>query len=346
MRAVFSVLLLLATLGVSTGKSPYELSGIQRLERSYWVSISLGASLVKGYWAREARVGPSPTDTEVRSAVTLLTGHYGANRLYLIYHHEIPVCEYERLLRSWQAACPADVELVPTFVLKMYDKNTTDVFTVAEMERICAFLSARPRISHVAVYDVLPNRDQCQCLGVLDRHFRGKLIRVGIQPEEPIDPRFSAVVEDDWSALCAGRTNDDWRLPGFGAEFLRKWVAERNAHHTPVAWDLVAVAWDYLPTKQGEYPGYDDARKNMPLPIGRNRLAVKEIVRHADPGVLAGFSSDLFILESNSRSKPRELEPVSFYTSLKKGDPYRGYFSEPLEEIASIYRGMRDGKLP
>ena len=68
-----------------------------------------------------------------------------------------------------------------------------------------------------------------------------------------------------------------------------------------MAWDLITVAWDYTATDRGGYPGYDDARKNMPLPAGRNALAAR-ILSVAKRQALAGFSSDLFILHVNSRS--------------------------------------------
>ena len=69
----------------------------------------------------------------------------------------------------------------------------------------------------------------------------------------------------------------------------------------PVTWDLIVVAWDYSATERGGYPGYDDAAKNMPLPAGRNRLAAEEILRTGHVGCVAGFSSDLLILQANSQ---------------------------------------------
>ena len=112
----------------------------------------------------------------------------------------------------------------------------------------------------------------------------------------------------------------------------------------PVAWDLIVVAWDYAATERGGYPGYDDAAKNMPLPAGRNRLAAEEILRTAKVGCMAGFSSDLLILQANSAHPAHDGLQASFYETLKRGEAYRGYYSVPFQEIVAIYNGLRDGK--
>ncbi|MGC8863361.1 MAG: hypothetical protein ACP5R5_11405, partial [Armatimonadota bacterium] len=161
-----------------------------------------------------------------------------------------------------------------------------------------------------------------------------------------VKPPFVQAVQDTWGGMCHGKTNEDWLSPGFGADALRNWIAARNLQTRPVAWDLVAVAWDYANTQRGEYPGYDDATKNMPLPAGRNRLAAREVLAGAKAKILAGFSSDLVILEANGRSRNRDGLAGAIYECLRRGEVYRGYFSAPLEEIASIYRDLSEGKLP
>ena len=315
---------------------------LQRLERSYWVHASLGASLVKGYWAKEAPVGAPPTAGQVRNAAGLLCTRYGANRLYLVYHKEVPPADFGRLLRLWRAASPRSVDLIPTLVLRMYDNEQHELFTEDEAREVCTFIKRELRCRQVAVYDVMPNRDQGKALGVLAREFSGGIIRVGLQPDEDLRAPYVAAVQDTWSGLCHGKTNDDWLAPGFGAETLRKWVTARNGQEKPIAWDLVAVAWDYSTTQRGEYPGYDDALKNMPLPPGRNRLAAREIMKTANNSVFRGFSSDLVGFEGNCRSENRDGPGKSIYECLKRGQVYRGYFSGPLEEIASVYWGLRD----
>jgi hypothetical protein len=168
---------------------------------------------------------------------------------------------------------------------------------------------------------------------------------VGLQPGEPLEAPFVAGVEDTWSGMCHGKANDlDWRQPGFGAETLRNWVLARNPETRPIAWDLVVVAWDYTATERGGYPGYDDAEKNMPLPEGRNRMAMELITRTANTKQLAGFSSDLFILHANSRAASHDGEVKSFYECLKRGEDYRGYYGTPFQEIVTLYRELRAQK--
>jgi hypothetical protein len=104
---------------------------------------------------------------------------------------------------------------------------------------------------------------------------------------------------------------------------------------------LIVVAWDYSATQRGGYPGYDDAAKNMPLPAGRNRLAAEEILRTAQG--LGGFSSDLLILQANSRAHDG---PTSFYETLKRGEVYRGYYSGPFQEIINIFKAIKERKKP
>lgn len=180
---------------------------------------------------------------------------------------------------------------------------------------------------------------------MLATEFSGGLIRVGVQPDEAIARPFISTVRDTWSAFCHGKTNDDWQQPSFGAQTLRRWVEKRNAGDKPVAWDLVVVAWDYAATKRGEHPGYDDAQKNMPLPAGRNALAAAEILRCARRGVLAGFSSDLFILHINSRSEPRDGPNSGFYETLKRGEAYHGYYATPFNEGTALLRELKQGRL-
>jgi len=80
----------------------------------------------------------------------------------------------------------------------------------------------------------------------------------------------------------------------------------------------------------------------MPLPAGRNRAAARLIRETAQATVFAGFSSDLYILHENSRTAAHDGKENSFYECLKRGEEYRGYYRGPLEEIAGIYRGMRE----
>ena len=316
-----------------------------RLERSFWLNASL-ASPKLGYWGADFSAAKRPADTEIANAARLLTGNAAANRLYLIYHRELPPEAAREVFCTWRKACPPEVELVPTLVLRMYDKKQTPVFASDELELLCDFFKSQLHARRVAVYDVHAGRDQGAGLAVLAKYFPGGLVRVGLQPSEPLAEPFVAAVADTWSGLCHGLTNDDWRSAGFGAGTLRRWVAARNAGVAPVAWDLVTVAWDYSATKRGEYPGYDDAGKNLPLPAGRNRLAAADILATAAPGKLAGFSSDLLILQLNSASPAHDGARGAFYETLKSGRAYEGFYAGPWREIAAIYQALRAGRLP
>jgi hypothetical protein len=318
---------------------------LAKLERSYWLHASLASSPLKGYWGTNFPTVERPSEGAVRNAAQLLTGDYAANRLYLIYHKEIPLADAEAVFAAWRRSCPREVEVVPTLVLRAYDKQRSEVFSTEDLTRLAASCKRATNTKHLAVYDVESKRDQGPGLAVLAREFPVGLVRVGIQPDEAIAPQFSSVVQDTWSGFCHGKSNEDWQQPGFGAETLWRWVAERNAGQHPVAWDLITVAWDYAATERGGYPGYDDAQKNMPLPAGRNELAAREILRRANNQVLAGFSSDLFILHVNSRSPAHDGPDGGFYETLKRGAVYRGYYATPFGEVTAIFRALTERRL-
>ncbi len=318
---------------------------MSKLERSYWLHASLASQPQRGYWGMDFPAATQPTETEVQNAARLLAGDYAANRLYLIYHSELSPAAAEQVFTLWRRHCPPEVEIVPTLVLRAYDKQKSEVFSAGELGRLAGFFKRAINPARIAIYDVYAGRDQGAGLAALSREFPGGLIRVGAQPEETIAPPFASAVQDTWSGFCHGKTNDDWQQTGFGAQTLRQWVGIRNGGRQPVAWDLIVVAWDYSATKRGEYPGYDDARKNMPLPAGRNTLAAREILRSAKPGVLAGFSSDLFIFHVNSRTDPHDGPAGGFYETLKRGEIYRGYYAVPFNEITAFFREMRLGRI-
>jgi len=319
---------------------------LMQLERSYWLHASLATQPLRGYWAPSFPFSPTPTQTEIRNAARLLAGPYAANRLYLIYHREIELDDAQRVFAFWRKHLPTDVEIVPTLVLKMYDKAKTPVFADGEVQKLCTFFKKTVNPRRIAVYDVFPNRDQGSDLSILTASFPDGLMRVGIQPTETLKAPYVAAVQDTWSGFCHGKTNEDWRSPGFGADTLAEWIRIRNKGDRAVAWDLIVVAWDYLPTARGEYPGYDDAAKNMPLPAGRNTLAARMVLNKAKPDRLAGFSSDLFILQANARHRTHDGDEGSFYSTLKQGRRYRGYYAKAFDEVAAIYRKLKTGQMP
>ena len=313
------------------------------LERSFWLHASLGLFTQRNYFGAEFPATPMPTREQVASAARLLTTTYAANRLYLIFHRELPVADSRTLFRWWRDACGKEIEIVPAFVLKMYDKAQTPVFSGDELTGLSRLCRDELRMRQAAIYDIAPLRDASELTKILTAEFDGGLVRLGLQPDERLDSPFVRGVADTWSAFCHGKRNqEDWLQPGFGAETLKKWVTARNSGTRPIAWDLVVVAWDYSATQRGGYPGYDDAEKNMSLPAGRNREAQKLIRETANPSLLAGFSSDLYILHENSRSASHDGRERSFYECLKRGEDYRGYYGAPFQEVVQLYRELRD----
>jgi len=309
------------------------------LEHSYWLNASLGLFTQKGYYGPDYPATPPPTPSEIGNAARLLSGHYGANRLYLIYHHEMSLKDARAVFTCWRDRLPRSVEIVPALVLKMYDRDQTRVFSESELRSLCAFFRRKINADRIAVYDIYVGRNQGNSLTILAGLYPKGLIRLGLQPGEALKAPFIAAVEDTWSGFCDGaRNHDDWLQPGFGADTLRRWVKERNSQSRPTVWNLIVVAWDYHATPRGRYPGYDDANKNMPLPAGRNELAAELIRKSARPGLLAGFSSDLYILNENSRSDAHDGQTGAFYQTLKRGEIYRGYYARPFREITRLYR--------
>lgn len=345
-RAVCGALTLMA-LPTSQAEAGTMAGGPSLLERSYWVHASLGPVTQKGYFGPDFPGAEPPTREAVENAVRLLSGPYGASRLYLIYHGEMPVGDARRVFLWWRAACPATVEIVPALVLRMYDNSGSPVFDADGVRGLCNFFRENVNRDRVAVYDVHAKRDQGAALAVLAEQFSGGVIRLGLQPTEDLGAPFVAAVQDTWSGFCHGaRNHEDWLQPGFGADSLRRWVSARNDCAGPIAWNLIVVAWDYGPTGRGGYPGYDDAAKNMPLPAGRNRIGADLIAKAAADGKLAGYSSDLYILNENSRSAAHDGRAGAFYQTLRDGKEYGGYYAVPFREITQIFCELRQGRWP
>lgn len=215
---------------------------LAELEQSLLVNASLAPPTL-GYWGADFPAVKRPSDSGIVNAARMLARDAAANRIYLIYHHEMPVKEALEVFLAWRKVCPADVEIVPTLVLRMYDEKQTPVFTAAELEGLCSFFKASLSARRVAIYDVYPKREQAAHVAVLVKHFPAGVLRVGLQPNEKIEPPIVGAVADTWSGFCHGLTNEDWRTPGFGASTLRQWVTARNSGAAAVAWDLIAVAW-------------------------------------------------------------------------------------------------------
>jgi hypothetical protein len=89
------VLLVTGRAGLSA-ENGHELAN---LERSFWLHASQAAKSQKGYWGAGFSPSAAPSEQDVRNAATLLTDKYAANRLYLVYHHEIPLQAAEQAFR-------------------------------------------------------------------------------------------------------------------------------------------------------------------------------------------------------------------------------------------------------
>jgi hypothetical protein len=338
------VLLALGLMSLTNARGDSGAPDLKRLERSFSIHASLSSLARYGHSGANFVPEVAPSEEEIRNAARLLTSDYAANRLYLIYQHELSVPEIETTFRIWRQACPPEVALVPALILRANDTN--ELFSATELRLLSAFFEAEINPGHLAVFDNHARRDQGRALTALASEYGHGLIRLGLQADEPLSAPFVAAVEDTWSAICLGKSNTDWAQPAFGQETLRKRVQNRNESSSATTWNLIIAAWDYSKTAHGEYPGYDDAQKNMPLPSGRNALAATEILRFTKPGLITGFSSDLQALQANSRAATHDGLGYSFYEMLKQGHIYVGYYARPFHEVVKIYQSLRLGKMP
>lgn len=313
----------------------------ESLERSYWLSLTLSPTTARGYWTQDPsapKAEPLGLE-EVRAAAGMLTEHYHANRLYLLYHGQCEAEEARELFKAWSGALGDRAEVVPTFLPMDYSRGLeagAPVFSSRELTDWSAWCATELGASAVALYDVYPQRPWEWAVQALHWGSDLPVGQVGIQPEEDPKAGLEFVVIDTWGAISAYRDHGAWEATG--AETLRRW-AGRPRPGVAQVFDLVCVAWDYDYSEGGgEAPPYDDERDD-PLPPGRNRMAAGVIRQAADPVLFRGFSSDLIILHAHS-----VLHGEDLYGSLRAGRPYDGLFSSPLEEIASLYAEMEAGE--
>ncbi len=315
---------------------------LKHLERSFWVHASLAGQAQQGYLGTNFLSASAPTEIQIRNAARLLTEDYAANRLYLIYHHEIPIMDAERVFQIWREACPAEIDLVPAILLRAYDTAQTEIFSPREIRLLSAFLKSEINPARCAVFDLQPQRAQGPCLKILAEEFNGGLFRLGLAPGEPLETPFSAGVLSVSSALFQGNSDDEWKQSGFGLETLRKWVAARNEQKLPIAWSLPVAA------SQREGVGFEreNVETNSPVPVGRNALAAEEVLQRSRPACFSGISCDLRALQANSQALTHDGSGYSFYEMLKRGQVYVGYYARPFYEIVKIYGALRAGNAP
>ena len=112
---------------------------LAKLRRILWLHASLAVNRTARIWGTEFPACPAPADQEIHNAAGQLTGQFAVDRLYLIYHHEMPLEAAERVYTQWRLHCPAHVQIVPALLLRMYDPRQSTVFTPDELRRFVEF---------------------------------------------------------------------------------------------------------------------------------------------------------------------------------------------------------------
>src|SRR5258706_1289299 len=214
---------------------------LKHLERSFSLHASLATFPQNAVWLTNFPSAAVPMESEIRNAARLLVEDYGANRLYLIYHKEIPLLDAERVFQIWREACPVEVEVVPTFQLETVGPHGAEIFSLIELRRLTEFLKKGVNGFRAAVLYTHPLQTEA-ALKIVSSQFPDGLIRLGVPEREKLEAPFTVAVAETASDLCRGQSNDEWRQSGGGLEQLLKLVAVRNKQPIPVAWDFVVVS--------------------------------------------------------------------------------------------------------
>lgn len=332
-------------------------------ELSYWIDMDVRLNNGRGYWKPVETLPEDvlPTADEIRNACSALSGRYGADKIYVVYHRQFEIESARTIFKLWkQYGEEFGLRIVPSAVIESYAEPNTMNFTDEEICELAEWSLANIDPDEFGIYDVYIRQGagspQDAQMGVIHSRTGGKLVRVGLQPGELLSKHCIAGVEDTWTAECQGLTNDLWTNPVtvdgsdlFGRKLLESWVAERaNGEPRRIVWDMIPVAWDYeKPLDPYGYvcPG-DDALINDPPIEGRIALCHEAIAGSYLDGMnttkFGGYSCDLHILEANSAGKP---ESPSFYDSIKKDEPYEGYFSIAMVQIGALYNELKQLKL-
>jgi hypothetical protein len=317
---------------------------------SAWVDIGLMGpeESPRGYWYPYQAKQPQipPTNLEISNSKNLLRNTYHINQIYLIYHRQFELEQAKQLFKTWRNVFiqrDSTLAIIPALVLQNYGDNGCN-FTNDELSDLATFLKNNVNDKAIAIFEVAPGsgRTYCNQLQLIKNIHGGEIYRLGLQPGEPLVAPFDKAVGDTYGAISAGKTNDLWSIScGFGYPTAKKtleaWVDERVAT-SKVAWNFVIVGFNY---NQNPPCGVDTADiGDQPVPSGRNwPLAHNAIVSQYPGGGnhpnWAGFSMDLSIVAVHSRL--RDSIDNSLYNSFKNGVRYTGYFSTPLDEIATVF---------
>jgi hypothetical protein len=324
-------------------------------EASYWVDIDLRRNNGRGYWFNLADRKPDvlPYSYEIRNACFKLRREYEGNKLYVIYHRQFEVTDAMNIFKMWKLyAARYGMTVVPAIVLETYATPPIMNFSTNEIASLAVWCTQNINQNEFAIYDVYVRQgigsEQDTQLSLIRKKIGNKLVRIGLQPGEKLNPCFNNGVEDIWNAECQGLTNKLWQNPVdykgtniYGRKLLQKYVDDRiHGEKRRITWNLIPVAWDYhKPVDPYGYicPG-DNALTNDPPIPGRLKICTSYIEKcykeAANYRIFGGYSCDLHILAANSYGKP---EKPSFYEQLKANKPYIGYFSGAMKEIAGIY---------
>ncbi|WP_126974465.1 hypothetical protein [Gynurincola endophyticus] len=325
-------------------------------EISYWIDIDLRTNNGRGYWFHTAGLPADslPTSAQIWGASSRCRFTYHGLSLYVIYHRQFEIDDAKSVFKLWKYhAENMGMKVIPVLVLEDYMPTAAMNFTDTEIGDFAEWLIDSINNQEIGVYDIYSGRQatgtaQNTQLGIMYSRIGNKIVRVGQQPGEAINPYIKRAVQDMWSAECQGKTNALWETPvtymgtnNWGKNLLLDWVNQRISGDTkPVSYCLIPVAWDYdapLDPYGYIFPG-DDALTNDPPIPGRVTLAHNYIVG-AFPGgssnaKFGGYSCDLKIVQMNSTGNG---EANNFYNQLKNDIQYTGYFAGAINEIGDIY---------
>ncbi len=323
---------------------------LQNFELSAWVDIGLKQS-TRGYWYSPSTLSPDtpPTATEITNAKRVLRTSYHTNQLYLVYQRQFEPATAKEVMLTWKNATISGTyaqSLIPTIVLQNYGDDGCN-FTDDELRDLIPWIKSNINSKAIALFDIYntstnTKRNFCNQASLIKSLHGGELIRVGLQPLEPLVSPFTRAVEDTYSAVATGNTNTLWQTScgvygkKTGKDGLISWVDERIVQKKRVAWDLVIVAFDYALNPPC---GADALTRDDPLPAGRNGLARDTMISRYSGGTAnalwTGMSFDFGIINSYAAVPDRKTD--SIYSTLRAGTPYQGYYAIPLNEAASIF---------
>lgn len=328
-------------------------------ELSYWVDCDMIGYHRRGYWYpySSTPAEPAPADSYISNGCRMLCEEYQANLLYVFYHRQFEIETAKKVMLKWkEVSKDFNVKIVPTVLLQDYSKEGLLNFTDEEIVEFAVW--CRENIcDEFGIFDVYTRQGtgqpQDKQLRTIWNEIGNNMVFVGLQPGVKMNVKFKRGVEDTWTAECQGNTNELWSNPlngqNVGKNLLVSWIKERvDGERRQITFDLIPVAWDYEETTAKDRYGYvcpgDNAVYNDPPIPGRLHLCKDAIFeQYANPyehTILGGLSCDLTILQANSQGCGKDSK--SYYVCLRSGIRYDGYFSSATDEIADVYKKVKE----